>query len=136
MQLKNAYNEPLPLSSLLIHVEVTHKEARDENYQSLQALREQMRRQNAEREDLIKEMLKEQANHHVDQGISQRLQNVNLELRMTEDEVCGASKRRGRVERKPRKRGDGGDREKGRREMDRGSGRVLLGIFRRFASSK
>ena len=84
MQLKSTYNEDLPLSSLLIHVEIAHKEARDANYQSLQALREQMRRQNAEREELIKEMLKEP---NTNPQTSERLKDVNQMLRVTEDQV-------------------------------------------------
>lgn len=84
MQLKNTYNDDLPLSSLLIHIEIAYKAAKDENYQSLQALREQMRRQNAEREELVKEMLKEP---HGQGHASERLKDVNQKLRLTEDQV-------------------------------------------------
>ena len=56
MQLKNIYNEPLELASLLVHVEMTYGE-KDDEYISAQQLREQMCRQKEEHESLVKRKL-------------------------------------------------------------------------------
>ncbi len=49
--LKNLHNEPLELSSLLVHVTVTY--GRREEYQSLDELRDQLRKQMAQRDEMI-----------------------------------------------------------------------------------
>ena len=55
--LKNVYNEPLELSSLLVHLEYSFQPASDE-YQSLQELRSQLRREQRRRDELVHEMAK------------------------------------------------------------------------------
>ncbi len=49
--MKNLYNETLELSTLLVHVTVSY--GRREEYQSLDELRDQLRKQMAQRDDII-----------------------------------------------------------------------------------
>ncbi len=57
MLLKNTYNEPLELSSLLVHVDIQVQVPTAE-YQSLQELRMEIRRQQQRRDDLVQQITK------------------------------------------------------------------------------
>eukprot|EP00047_Mylnosiga_fluctuans_P014182 m.36079 g.36079 ORF g.36079 m.36079 type:complete len:972 (-) comp5374_c0_seq1:1778-4693(-) len=54
--LRNEYNEPLELSSLLVHVDLQVQPPTDE-YQSLQELRSEIRRQQQRRDDLVQQLV-------------------------------------------------------------------------------
>ena len=56
--LKNIYNEQQELASLLVHIEVEW--GRGEEYQSLEELRDQMRRRMAERDAIITQKVRAQ----------------------------------------------------------------------------
>ncbi|EGD83199.1 phospholipase C gamma [Salpingoeca rosetta] len=78
IQLKNAFNEPLELSSILVHIRVEYE--RSEEYQSLQELRENLRRAGARRDELIKETLLQQQQGKQDQVVAKQLQQLNHEI--------------------------------------------------------
>ena len=78
VQLKNAYNEPLELSSVLVHVRVEYEKSQE--YQSLQELRENLRRADAMRDALIKEALMNQQKGQQDQATSDQLKQINSEI--------------------------------------------------------
>jgi phosphatidylinositol phospholipase C gamma-1 len=73
IQLKNPFNEPLELSSLLVHI--SYEENKSQEYQSLQELRQQLRLQEAKREDLVKKQLRSG-----DSSDIQALQQVNHQI--------------------------------------------------------
>eukprot|EP00049_Salpingoeca_infusionum_P018616 m.357987 g.357987 ORF g.357987 m.357987 type:complete len:1324 (-) comp18011_c0_seq1:571-4542(-) len=81
IQLKNAHNEPLELSSLLVHISVEVN--RSEEYQSLQQLREQLRLQEARREELVRQQLRDPS----DTGQKQQLQDLNVKIGGLEQEI-------------------------------------------------
>jgi len=54
--LKNVYNEPLELSSLLVHISISYGEgAKDKVFQGLQELKNELRHTAAERDELVKQ---------------------------------------------------------------------------------
>eukprot|EP00043_Microstomoeca_roanoka_P005501 m.56102 g.56102 ORF g.56102 m.56102 type:complete len:1354 (+) comp12995_c0_seq1:65-4126(+) len=78
VQLKNAFNEPLEMSSILIHIRMTYE--RSEEYQSLQELRENLRRAGAMRDELVKQALKQAQQGQKDDAVSKQLQQINHEI--------------------------------------------------------
>lgn len=87
--LLNIHSEPLELSSLLVHISFSFEEMeQDEEYQSLQELRTQMRKRVAERQDLIKEkVLATKEGKQVDPSKEEELAKLNSELRVIEEQI-------------------------------------------------
>eukprot|EP00042_Codosiga_hollandica_P058066 m.871235 g.871235 ORF g.871235 m.871235 type:complete len:895 (-) comp59761_c1_seq4:1897-4581(-) len=75
--LKNLYNEPLELSALLIHITLSY--GRREEYQSLDELRDQLRKQMAQRDDIITQKVRanKKGATAVDAGSDLQLKQVN-----------------------------------------------------------
>eukprot|EP00054_Salpingoeca_dolichothecata_P031739 m.264485 g.264485 ORF g.264485 m.264485 type:complete len:1303 (-) comp27854_c0_seq1:245-4153(-) len=87
VMLKNLYNEPMDLCSILIHVESMFGGNEDEEYQSLQQLRAQMRKQAEERDALIKEKVLKNTKMEKDDQLDEHLNKINQELHDIEQKI-------------------------------------------------
>lgn len=87
--LKNAYNEPLELSSLLVHIDIKYAEGRkDKNFQGLQDLKVRLRNAASERDELIKDkVVKSKKGEAIDPAVDARLKELNATLHKLEDKI-------------------------------------------------
>lgn len=89
VQLFNIYSAPLELSSVLVELRFSHStQSGDEDYQSLQELRAQVRRNVADRNQLIKEKVTATKNQLVfDKSKDEQLSKLNENLRELETKL-------------------------------------------------
>eukprot|EP00051_Salpingoeca_urceolata_P001921 m.45184 g.45184 ORF g.45184 m.45184 type:complete len:1344 (+) comp11763_c0_seq1:246-4277(+) len=89
VNLKNPYGEPLEMSSLLVFIDAQWGAGgQEEEYQSLQDLRAQMRKTQAERDSLIKtKLMAQQKNAELPADMDKELHKINAEISNLEKQI-------------------------------------------------
>lgn len=82
VQLRNVFNEPLDMSSLLVHIDATYKPKNDE-YQSLQDLRSQLRGAQLHRDEIVSSL----ASGRIDASKSEELKQSKMRVLELEQRV-------------------------------------------------
>ena len=87
--LKNVYNEPLELSSLLVHISVSYGEGvKDKKFQGLQDTKDKLRKLGNVRDEMVKEkVIKSKKGEEVDQAFDKKLQETNAQIRKLEEKI-------------------------------------------------